>query len=154
MAEIFDKLKKQYNLPDLDEIEEVFEISVDEEKENLILQAVRNAVADKLYELLKTLESVIFTGEGSDPDALYEEKMVEGVSKDGFDLYKKFNYYYYFALRLRYEHDRKKDAEFLLALIKDWKEMEKSLKLFFAQMEKGWKDMAASSKIDDENYHG
>ena len=154
MVNNYNKLKKMYGLPDSKKLADVLEIDIKTDQETLLLQTIRNEVADKLYELMKILESILFTTEGSDAGLLYQENMIRGVSKDGFDLYKLFNELHYSGLKLRFKGDRKKDAEFINRIFKLWPELEKKLSLFFETIEKGWKEININSEHKPENYHG
>lgn len=155
MVNNYNKLKLKYKLPDLNKLREALEIEIKaDQDETLFLQSIRNEVSDRLYELAKILESVLFTGEGSDPGAMYQEDMIKNVSKEGFSLYKTLNELHYTGLKLRFAHSRKADAEFINAIFKKWPEIEKKLAVFFEAIENGWKDLDIGKEIRPETYHG
>ena len=151
----YSKLKKTYSLPDEKELVERLEIEVKKDQDAaLLIQNIRNDVLDKLYGLMKTVESILFTNEGSDAGLLYQEHMVSDVLKEGFNLYKKLNELYYSGMKLNFKHDRKKDSEFINEIFNLWPELEKGLILFFEALENGWKVMDINKEMKPENYHG
>lgn len=151
----YNKLKKKYNLPELDKLVESLELEIEKDKgQPMILQTIRNSITDRLYDLMKIVESIIFTGEGSDPNLLYQEHMVKEVSHQAFEIYKTLNVLHYQGMKLRFLHERKKDAEFIRKIFGMWPELEKTLFVFFGALEKGWKEIDIEKEIKAENYHG
>ena len=155
MVNNYNKLKIKYKLPNLGKLKEALEIEVKvDHDQNLLLQSIRNDISDRLYELAKLLESVLFTGEGSDPGSMYQEEMIKSVSKEGFELYKNLNHLHYTGLRLRFSQNRKADAEFINTMFKKWPDIEKKLSVFFEAIESGWKNLDLSKEFKTETYHG
>ncbi len=154
-ANNYNKLRKKYNLPDLGKLIERLEIEVEKDKEPVILlQAIRNSITEQLYDLMKVLESIMFTGEGSDANLLYQEHMIKDVSGQGFELYKQLNELHYNGLKLRFSHKREEDAQFIKKIFDIWSDMEQKLFLFFEALEKGWKEIDVQKELKAENYHG
>lgn len=150
----YEKLRKQFSLPPLRELREKFEVQLKIEDDGLVLQAIRNELSDKLFEIIKTIEMILFPKEGCDPDLLYQEKMVKENFREAFEVYRLFNECHYRAIALRFEHNRAKDAEFIKDLLNAWSSAEAKLKSFFKSIEAGWKDMSSETDIDPESYHG
>ena len=134
----FKKFKAKYKLPSIEEIEEKFEISA--KNDSLVLQNIRNEIGFKAYELMKNLESFLFINEGSDPEALFTEQMIREVKTEAHQAYKELNKIHVKVSRIKFEHDRKKDAEFIKSIFKEWDKIEKTLKTVFSAIEKGWKN--------------
>ncbi len=147
----FKPLKTKFKLPSIEDIEEKFEISV--KNDSLVLQNIRNEIGFKAYELMKNLESFLFIHEGSDPDLLFTEHMISDVKKEAYEIYKQLNLIHTSASRIKCEHDRKKDAEFIKSIFKQWDQIEKKLKTIFSEIEKGWKNVDLSQKNLPESYH-
>ena len=147
----FKKFKTKYKLPSLEIIEEKFEISV--KNDSLVLQNARNEIGFKAYELMKNLESFLFIHEGSDPETLFTEQMLKESKKEAYQAYKELNQIHTKASRIKFENDRKKDAEFIKSIYKDWDKIEKSLKTVFGAIERGWKDIELSPNNLPESYH-
>ena len=62
------KLKIKYKLPDHKKLSELLELEIDTGKTDILLiQEIRNNITDRLYDFMKTIEAILFTGEGSDP---------------------------------------------------------------------------------------
>ena len=59
----YGKLRKQFNLPTLHELREKFEVQLKLEDDGLALQSIRNELGDKLFEVLKTIEMILFPKE-------------------------------------------------------------------------------------------
>ena len=155
VANNYVKLKKKYGLPDYKKLAELLEIEIDASKNDILLvQEIRNQISDKLYDFMKTIESILFTGEGSDPAHLYQENMILGCTREGFELFKEFNELYYEGLLLRFKHDKKADSDFINKIFKRWPELEKKMMKFFGALEKGWKEFDGSKEIKHETYHG
>ncbi len=152
MSSNYKDVCKKYRLPLPEEIEEKFEISLKEE--DTTLQSVRNEIIDKLYDVVKTLEALIFIREGSDPDMLFIEKMISELSSEAFELYKKMNSRYFSGLKLKFQHDRQKDADFIKTVFKEWNETEKTMTLVLESIENGWKTIDGTNGIKEEIYHG
>lgn len=151
MGKKYDSIKKKFGLPSLKKIEEIFEISV---KDNhLVIQNIRNEIGYKLYEISKTIESIIFTSEASDPEILYEVEMIKDRLMDCYELYKELNYIYFKSLRLKYEHNQKSDVEYIKEVLKAWPQMEKKIREIFEIIEKGWKNFKFTPNNLPEYYH-
>ena len=152
MEQRFETLKKKFSLPTLKELETMFEVSIKDD--HLVLQSIRNETASKLYEISKTLEAMVFTHEGSDPEILYEFEMIKDDLKECYNLYKELNHLYFKALRLKHEHSKEKDVEYIKDLIKKWPSIESRLKAIFGKIENGWKNFQFSPNNLPETYHG
>lgn len=154
-ASNYNKLKKKYGLPEASKLMERLEIEIEKDGgSEILLQTLRNQVTDKLFDLMKVLESILFTGEGSDPSLLYQEHIVEDVSKQGLGLYKIFNELHYHGLKLRFRHDRKSDGDFIKKVYNIWPGLEEKLFVFFEKLENGWKEIDIEKEIKAETYHG
>ncbi len=151
----YNKLKKKYSLPEAKKLMERLEIEIEDDKNSaILLQSIRNTITERLYDLMKALESMLFTNEGSEPNALYQEQMLASVANKGFGLYKLFNELHYHGLKLRFSHDRKKDADFINRIYNMWPELEKDLSVFFGKLELGWKKIDMGKETRPEAYHG
>lgn len=155
MVNNYTKMKKKYSLPDQKKLMERLEMEIEADKDPVILlQHIRNHLIERFFDLMKTIECMLFTGEGSDAGNLYQEQMIHGVYKEGFELYKTFNELYYLGLKLRCTHNREKDADFINKIFNMWPELEQKLILFFEALEKGWKEFNPEKDIKPETYHG
>jgi hypothetical protein len=155
MVNNYTKLKKQYKLPDQKKLMELLEMEIEAEKDtSILLQTIRNQIIDRIYDLMKTLEFILFTSEGSDPAHLYQEEMIRDVRKEGFEVYRNLNQLSSKGMRLRFSRDRKKDAAFINEVFSLWPLTEKTLEKFFAAIEDGWKEFEPSKGIKPETYHG
>jgi len=152
MKNCFDKLKTKYKLPTLDDIEERFEISV--KNDSLVLQNIRNDMAYKLYEVSKTLESLLFIHEGTDPEILYIEQMIREHKTELYNLYKDLNRINAKSFRLKFEHDRKQDVDFINSVFDLWPKIESKLKPLFKKVEDGWENITINPTNITETYHG
>ncbi|HLD57945.1 MAG TPA: hypothetical protein VJA47_06560 [archaeon] len=150
----FEKLKKEFGLPNLEDIAERFELVLKKDDEEMSLQTIRNDITEKVFDVSKTIEAMIFPREGGDPDMLHIEKMIEGMTEDCYALYKELNSIYSKGIRLRFEHNRKEDAEFIKAVFAKWPQIEESLKKIFKTIEDGWKTIKISEDPKEEIYHG
>ncbi len=155
MVNNYTKLKKQYKLPDQKKLMEMLEVEIEPEKNaSILLQTIRNSITDRIYDLMKTLESILFTSEGSDPTHLYQEEMIRDVRKEGFEVYRGLNQLSSKGMRLRFSRNRKADASFINEVFSLWPSIEKTLETFFAAIEDGWREFEPSKGIKPETYHG
>ncbi len=150
--DFFKKVMVQHKLPKLEEIEEALEISV--KNDALVLQNIRNEITYKAYEIAKSMESLIFINEGTEPDVLYTEQMVRDKKESLYIVYKELNLIAMKGSMLRFEHDRKKDVEFIKSALKQWPAIESLLKSVFAAAEEGWKNLQLQTNHTEETYHG
>ncbi len=153
----YTKIKKKYKIPDYNKLVELLEIEIDVSKTDiLLLQDIRNQITDRMYDLMKAIEAILFTGEGSDPSHLYQEAMIKNSSKESFDLFKELNQLNYEGFLLRFKHDRKADAAYINKIFRVWPELEKKMIKLFGDLEKGWRefDRPDIREIRHETYHG
>ncbi len=155
MVNNYNKLKIKYKLPELNKLKEMLEIELKADQDAvLLLQSIRNDISERLFDMTKILESILFTGEGSDAGLLYQENMIKNVSKEGVDVYKILNELHFAGLKLRFIHDRKKDADYIKRVFKIWPSLENGLAEFFEALENGWKELDIEKEMKPENYHG
>ncbi len=151
--EKFEKLKKDFGLPSFEDLAEIFELSVKKDEEPT-LQVIRNEITERLYDVAKTIEAMIFPREGGDPDILYIEKMITNLTEDCHVLYKDLNHLYTKGVRLKFEHSRKEDADFIKTVFDLWPKFETKLKVLFKTIENGWKNTDLNNEVKEEIYHG
>ncbi len=154
MPENFDKVGKEFGLPSLEDIAERFEFVLKKEDEDITLQTIRNEITEKVYDISKTIEAMVFPREGGEPDILYIERMIPNLTEECYQLYKELNQLYSKGIRLRFEHNRKADAEFIKASFNSWPKFEEVLKNLFKTIEEGWKNIKMSEDPKEEVYHG
>ncbi len=154
MLETFDKLRKEFGLPSFEDIAERFELTLKKDDEEITLQSIRNEITEKIYDVSKTIETMIFPREGGDPDILYIEKMIADLTGECYQLYKELNQFYSRGIILRFEHSRKADAEFIKDIFSVWPKFETVLKKLFKTIEDGWKNVEVNNEIKEEVYHG
>lgn len=55
---------------------------------------------------------------------------------------------------MKFEHNRKEDAEFIKTVFDVWPKFEAKLKILFKTIEEGWKKTDLNSEVNEEVYHG
>ena len=144
-------LKKKYNLPSIDDIENIFG-AVEVEHEKFLLSAIRKKMGEKIDYSVNILGN-IFEGDTNLVN-VYESKALDENKKTKlFKTYRKLMKYSRESNILALLYDEKAEAEFIKNFYKDFESIGKELKKQLEEFRDSWED---DSEIPDDiqNYLG
>jgi len=146
----YEELKKKYSLPDFEELNKEFEISIIE-YEDFLLREIRKKIADKINTMCEFFEDLL------SPDNtianLYEYKAFNDAEReDVFRLYRRLKVLEKLSLELSLNHDEKKDAEFINEFFSSWESIKNKIIKIIRKMRDFWEK--ESTKKENEEYFG
>lgn len=144
MKEQFEKLKKQFNLPDFNTLNNDFEISTIEDEEFLI-RCLRRKIVDKISDFLKVIEPII-QPDTTISDMQESDNFTETERNDVFDLYKKLKIMDKEALELSIIEDDKSTAEFITMASKQWPMIKERMKEISRKLQNAWEKEIVSKE--------
>ncbi len=137
IKEKYDKLKKRYNLPSFDDINNEFEISIIDNDE-FLLRGIRRKIAEKIEAYTKFLEEQILQP-STDVSNMYEFKVFDDEErKEIFKIYKRLMFFSRFSIEAGLYEDDKKTAEFIKSVFDEWNELKKKLLKFVVKVKESW----------------
>ncbi|PIN78178.1 hypothetical protein COV15_00025 [Candidatus Woesearchaeota archaeon CG10_big_fil_rev_8_21_14_0_10_34_12] len=148
----FSEKQKQYNLPDFQTLNEIFEIEkVTEHETDTLLREVRKHIVDKALSYLRFLEMLLnpsnaplfVFGMTRNLEAA-DKQLIEGVYKELCEIELD-------AIGLDNQYSEKKEAEFITNKTKQWKESSKDIEKILLSLRKSWK---SSSIKKEKGYFG
>jgi len=149
----YEKLKKKYHLPKLEDL--VREFAVKLEDPDLVLHDIVDKVKDKLANRARILESMIFVRTSSDPSSMYETKMLEERKEEVFEIFKELMSVAWKGERIEASGEEKEMALFIKETHNDWiKGMKKRFIDLCKSLEKQWKDASLREKPEGIRYYG
>jgi hypothetical protein len=133
----YDALKKKFDLPDYDDLDNEFEISLLEEAP-FPLRNIRRKIAEKVDFYTRFLEEQL------QPEAtlplIHECKYFTDEEKsEMFKFYMKLMLICRASAQLGIEEDDKKTAAFIVKTLKEWKEMKLQLSGYVKKVRDAWK---------------
>jgi len=143
----YSKLQKEHELPDFEEMNDLFDIEelVGKETTNL-LRLIRRRMTEKTSSYLRFTE--IFLNPSQAP--LFFMVLTKNISQEGRTL---INEVYYELGRIEIQHlklenmsDIKKEAEVIKEVHKEWKEISKKMLKLSEIFEEKWKEKKSESK--------
>ena len=142
----YEKLRKKYNLPELNELDSEFEISAIEHEESL-LSNIRKKIIERLAFFVDALEPTVQPTEAI--VNVYElRQLSESERNAAIEVYKKLMYWVRAAMETTAYADERKDAEFVKELFKQWPNLKKELISTFSRLKAVWKN---EEKAKEEN---
>lgn len=139
LKEDYEKLRKKFNLPSFQQLNEEFEIErISEHETDTLLREVRKAVTEKSIAFLRFFELII--NPSTAPFFLLsiikhfsnsDKKLVEKIYRElcGFEIK---------AINLDFKYNEKAEAEFIRDALKKWRGMQQDLQEISKSMEKAW----------------
>ena len=146
----YNELKKKYSLPDFEELNNEFEISIIEH-DYFLLREIRNKIINKTISICESFENLLT------PDntvvSIYEYKAFNDAEREEiFGLCKKLKVFEKLSLELSLNYDEKKDAEFINEFFSSWESIKNRIKKIIRKMRDFWEK--ESTKKDNEEYFG
>lgn len=152
-ADVYEKLRKKYDLPKFDELNNEFEISSIKQltKTDFPLRVIRRRITDKLAMFCNILQSLLLPNTGSAIN-MFEIKLfneedktkIEKLLADMMFLERK-------SLLLDITSDEKVEAEFLRTSWKQWPRFSVEMAKIAEKMSEGWR---LEEKSDKTQYFG
>ncbi len=148
--ERYEGLRKKYDLPKFEDINQDFEI-IDVEGSFFVLREVRRKIVEKIQLYSKVLESILHP-ETALSD-LYECKLFTEEEKDKiYSLYKKMMVIEKSSLETSVDETDKKTSEYINFVFREWSEIKKELSRITEKLRKGWEKEEISK--EDVGYLG
>jgi len=137
----YEILRKKYNLPNFDKINDDFEIEKLAEKEtDFLIRNVRREILEKIANYMKFLEALLNPTNAPLLFMVLTNQITEKEKKIVNELYTKFGKYLIKSTLLDNDSNEKKEAELILEIYKEWGEIKKQFKelieVFDASFEK------------------
>ena len=154
LKEDFEKLKKNYKLPNYEDLDQEFELLYISKLEEIKfpLRFVRRRITDKLSWFCNMLQNIIQPNPGS-IISLEESKFFSNEDKEKIIiLLKELMDLERQSLSLEVEFNEKEDVEFINNTFNKWNKIKKEIHIFSEIMKKGWKEEI--KKVEKEHYFG
>lgn len=135
----YEKLRKKYNLPNFEEIDNEFEIrAIDLDKHGILIKAILRTILNKFGIFLNYLDPVINATGPSLHSMIEQQNLSEETKKEMLDFYKVLSYNYHKICEIELE-DERTTAEFLKGLWREWPRLKKKEKEFLGKITSTWK---------------
>jgi len=147
IKELYENYRKKYSLPDFKFMNDNFEIENVTEDTELFLKQVRKHMTEKVFFILRTLET--FMNPSNAP--MFVFNVLKGFSESEKELvqeiYKKLAKYEIEAFGMEAVYEEKKEAEFIKKVASDWKSVSEDLIVLYNSMKSNHeKDSKKSTK--------
>ena len=150
--EKYEKIRKKYSLPSLEELNKNFGVELNIEEP--FLSKIVEKIMDEINNNSRMIESIIFVNQSSPISDIYQRNMVE--DKDElFELYKELMKMYWEAKKIRIKSEEKEMAEFTKKMYKKW---EMQINPFFIKLStrfnKKWGNLKLKNSETSVKYYG
>ncbi len=142
----YTKLQKRYNLPDFSVLDKEFDIS-SIEKDNFLLRNIIDKIIDKLTDFSCVLESLLQPDSSSLRSLIETAFFDENEKKEQYALYKKIMMISRKRLELSLEPDEKKEAEFIIRTIEEWKNIKKIIQPHIKKLSDSWNKEVQNKEV-------
>ncbi len=144
----YEKLKKKFNLPDYNEVDNELEIS-SLETEEFLLREIRKKISERI-ETITTEFGTILQPSAESLVSMHECKFFgDKDKKKMIDIYKKLMMLSRQALEADVERDDKADASLINDFFKAWKSLKKDILVFMKKMKTCWeKETEIEEKLE------
>jgi Na+/phosphate symporter len=137
----YEIIRKEYNLPKFEEMNDDFEIEKIAEKETeLLIRNIRREILEKITNYMRFLEALMNSSNAPFLFMALANQITEKERKIINDLYTKFGKYFIKSISLDNDSNEKEEAELILEMCKEWKEIKEKFKelieIFDASFEK------------------
>lgn len=148
----FEKIRKKYNLPSFQALNEDFEIEKLQEKEtDTLVREIRRSMIDKNLAYLRFAE--MFMNPSAAP--MFFLALVKSLDSDARksleELYSELGRYEIRSIALDNVYDEKKDAEFIKSFYKEWQATKMKFGGIMKAVEKAWEK---KSEKNEKGYLG
>jgi len=144
MEETYNKLKKKYNLPNLDLLDEEFEVS-SIEFDHFILRQFRRKIIEKLEEIRRVFDNIVQT-ETNLVSILEASVFSDAQKNEVLNLYRKMMFFDRWSFELDIEGGDAKNAEFLREVTAFWKSSKRELLSYAKKIKDCWHQETASTE--------
>lgn len=139
LKEKYEKLKQKYGLPEFKELDEEFEISKIGSYSETTLRDIRKAMCEKLSLTLNLIELLLNPANGS-MFYMYLIRWINGKEKEKLNnLFEKLGEIEIDSLELEVNYSEEKEANFINANLKKWKEIKPNLAEVISSFKDNWK---------------
>ncbi|MEM4267857.1 MAG: hypothetical protein QXK37_03405 [Candidatus Woesearchaeota archaeon] len=140
----YKSLQKKFALPDWNELDKIFEVSMIE-KDRFILREIRRKITEKLEHYIKILDGVM--NPDTSVSCLHECRFFTDTEKKAiFDLYSELMTYVRNSDICGLVSDEKMDAEFISSVTSQWPKIQSRLYKILEKLKKSWMEKEVSEK--------
>lgn len=137
IKEEYSKLKDKYNLPDFQEIDDEFEISLID-SEVFLLREIRRKISERFNKFSKILESIL------QPEAVISDMQEchifnEEEKNKVYSLFKKFMFFRHLSTEASIECTDESNADFINSAFEEWNKMKPEIKDIVQKLRECWK---------------
>jgi len=148
----YEKIRKKYKLPKLEELEDMFAFKLAKDSEN-DLYDICKGILESIDFSKEILENILFLHEGSPPSNIYEANFIE--TRECFRIYRKIMELKWKYVKTYFDSNEKNLAEFINESYKSWNgKIKKYLIDISERMEKAWKNYKEKDKKNNQTYLG
>jgi hypothetical protein len=142
----YKELKKKFDLPGFDSIDEEFEIS-DLEDTHFLMKSIIRRMIERI-DIYCSLIGEIMQPDTSNLSAMHETGIFDEDEKtELYGLYKKLMSFNRYSMHVLLDHDAKSEAKFIGSFFGKWKSIKISLVKHIKKMESSWNSI---EKKDEE----
>lgn len=135
----YSELEKKYNLPSFKEINEEFDIEkIQEIETETLLREIRKIIMDKVIAYLRFIEMLLNPGQGPMFFFALLKGLDNGDKKLLEDLYTKLGRLEIEVIEIDNDYSEKGEAEFILHIFKEWKDIKENMKKISKSLRKSW----------------
>ena len=143
----YEKLRKKYNLPSFDSLDQEFDLS-DLEKEKTVLMDIRHSIRDKLEFGNGILDTISQPDTGSVRAMMECSFFSESEKKKAFLLSQRLMALWRGTTEAQLLNTEKSDAELIKLCYKEWPEIKEQILPFVKTMKEHWqKSMTAKQEL-------
>jgi hypothetical protein len=148
IKETYEKLKKKFNLPDYEEVNNELEIS-SVESEDFLLRQIRKKISERIETITTELGSILQPSAESLTD-MHECRFFDDKEKKKMiETYKKLMIISRTGLEAEIGCDDRKDADMINNFFKEWKSLKKDVLAFMKKMKTCWeKETEIEEKLE------
>jgi len=153
VKEKYEKLRKKYKLPELEDLISEFPVKLD--NPDMLLHDIIDKMSEEITHRIQTIESIIFPGSSSNPSSLYETNMLKDKKDEAFELYKNMMSILWKGEKVKSISKEEDMTEFVKSFYGEWKNKLKKKYVEICELfEKKWKEVKLRETSTEMMYHG
>jgi len=136
IREKYSELKKKYNLPEFEELNEEFDIVKVDSNSETMLRDIRKSMMAKFSSILQFTELALNPANAS----MFYMYLVKGLNdKEKLsELFNQLGSIEIMSYERDVEYDEKKEAEFIIGTFKKWKQMQPDVRKMILSLKENW----------------
>ncbi|HLC31150.1 MAG TPA: hypothetical protein VJK51_00630 [Candidatus Nanoarchaeia archaeon] len=135
-SKTYDVLRKKYGLPELQRLNEEFEIEKIDRDSEILLRVIRKVMMEKIMNSMGFLELLLTPVNAPRLYFNYIRSMTTEDKKHIEDLYEKLSQLSLSSLSLEIQYSEKEEAVMIQSIVSLWQSLKKSFSLLIAKVQK------------------